>query len=90
MTSIDAREAVGDGMGGGTGFAVPPGMMRAVVLGSLIGMVAAFALVGGGMYIAGMGGSGALAVGGMAAFWGGLGFGSMIGGVWNMIRNEEH
>jgi hypothetical protein len=86
MTSIDAREAVGDG----TGFAVPPGMMRAVVLGSLIGIVAAFALVGGGMYIAGMGGSGALAVGGMAAFWGGLGFGSMIGGVWNMIRNEEH
>ncbi|MBN2622202.1 MAG: hypothetical protein JXA83_02480 [Acidimicrobiales bacterium] len=89
MTSIDAREAVGEGVGG-SGFAAPPGMMRAVVLGSLIGIVAAFAFVGGGMYLAGMGTSGALAVGGMAAFWGGLGFGSMFGGVWNMTRNEEH
>jgi hypothetical protein len=31
----------------------------------------------------------ALGIGGMAAFWGGLGFGSMLGGTVHLVRNDE-
>jgi hypothetical protein len=66
-----------------------PGTLRAVARGSLTGVVAALALVGGALYLSGHGAAVALGIGGMAAFWGGLGFGSMIGGTLHVIRHSS-
>ena len=52
--------------------------------------VVALVLVGGALLLAGEGMSAALAIGGMAAIWGGLGFGSMFGGVRHMTKHGEH
>lgn len=68
----------------------PPGLLRSVALGSVVGVVIALVLVGGALLVAGEGMSAALAIGGMAAIWGGLGFGSMFGGVRHMTKYEEH
>lgn len=67
-----------------------PGILRAVAYGSAVGVVLALVLVGGALLLAGEGMSAALAIGGMAAIWGGLGFGSMFGGVRYMTKYEEH
>jgi hypothetical protein len=66
-----------------------PGILRAVAIGSAIGMVLALALVGGGLLLAGRGSGVALGVGGVAAFWGGLGFGSMLGGTLFLVHQFE-
>lgn len=67
----------------------PPGTLRSVVIGSVVGVVAGFAFVAGGMVLDGFSGSESLAVGGMGALWGGLGFGSMFGGVMHLTRLEK-
>jgi hypothetical protein len=66
-----------------------PGTLRAIAVGSAIGAVAAMAGVGGALSLAGYDASVALGIGGMAAFWGGLGFGSMLGGTVHLVRNDE-
>jgi hypothetical protein len=66
-----------------------PGLLRAVAVGSGIGAVAAMVAVGGALVLSGHGSSAALGIGGMAAFWGGLGFGSMLGGVLHLQSAEE-
>jgi len=66
-----------------------PGTLRAVALGSAIGAVAALAGVGGALALSGHSASFALGVGGMAAFWGGLGFGSMLGGTVHLVRHSD-
>lgn len=68
----------------------PPGLLRAVAFGCVAGVVVALVLVGGALLLAGEGMSAALAIGGMAAIWGGLGFGSMFGGVRHMTKHGEH
>ena len=65
-----------------------PRTLRAVVRGSLIGVVVAFTGVGGSLYLSGHDAGVALGIGGMAAFWGGLGFGSMLGGTLHLIRHS--
>jgi hypothetical protein len=69
--------------------AAPPGTLRAVAIGAAIGVVLAFVVVGGALLLTGQGTSAALAVGGMAALWGGLGFGSMFGGVRHLTQHED-
>jgi hypothetical protein len=66
-----------------------PGTLRAVALGSLIGVVLAFAGVAGALLVSGKGTATALGIGAMAAFWGGLGFGSMLGGTLHLVRATE-
>lgn len=66
-----------------------PGLLRAVAVGSGIGAVAAMIAVGGALVLSGQGSSAALGIGGMAAFWGGLGFGSMLGGVVHLQGLQE-
>lgn len=66
----------------------PPGTLRSVVVGSIVGVVGGFAFVAGGMVLDGFSGAEALAVGGMGALWGGLGFGSMFGGVMHLTKLE--
>ena len=65
-----------------------PGLLRAVAVGSGIGAVAAMIAVGGALVLSGHGSPAALGIGGMAAFWGGLGFGSMLGGVVHLQAHE--
>jgi hypothetical protein len=59
----------------------PPGLLRAVAIGSLVGIVLAMLAVTGALLVGGSSTSEAVGIGAMAAFWGGLGFGSMVGGV---------
>ncbi len=66
-----------------------PGTLRAVAVGSLIGVLLAFVAVAGTLYLTGKGTATALGIGGMAAFWGGLGFGSMLGGTLHLVRSTE-
>ena len=65
-----------------------PGTLRAVVRGALIGVVVALTVVGGSLFVTGHGAGVALGIGGMAAFWGGLGFGTMLGGTLHLIRHS--
>ena len=65
-----------------------PGTLRAVVRGSLIGVVVALTGISGPLYLSGHGAGVAFGIGGMAAFWGGLGFGSMLGGTLHLIRHS--
>jgi hypothetical protein len=67
-----------------------PGVLRAVAIGAALGVVLALVGVGGGLLLAGQSMSAALAIGGMAAIWGGLGFGSMFGGVRHLTRPDQH
>lgn len=89
MTTTQVSAANGLAQGGPDGRSAPPGLLRAVAIGAAVGVVAAFVFVGGGMLLAGFADTASLAVGGMAAFWGGLGFGSMFGGVMFLTRHEE-
>ena len=66
-----------------------PGTLRAVAVGAAIGVVLAFAGVAGALFASGSGSATALGVGGVAAFWGGLGFGSMLGGTLHLVRYTE-
>jgi hypothetical protein len=65
------------------------GMGRSILLGSVIGAVAAFGGVFGAIALWCHDTSTAFGVGGMAAFWGGLGFGSMLGGTMHLMRHSD-
>jgi len=65
------------------------GLARAFVVGSLIGFVVVFVLFGGLTLAAGMGIGAALGVGSFTAFWGGPGFGGMMGAVLHHSRVES-
>lgn len=64
------------------------GLVRAFVKGSIIGFVAVFVLLGGMTLAAGMGIAAALGLGAFTAFWGGPGFGGMMGAVLHYSRTE--
>lgn len=83
-TILESSPTVGDAHAGSE----PPGLLRAVTIGSAIGVVATFIAVAGALLLAGQQLSAALGIGGMSAFWGGLGFGSMLGGVTHLSRQE--
>lgn len=59
----------------------PPGLGRSLIIGSIIGVVASFVGVTVGMLAAGIEWSSSIGLGLFIAFWGGLGFGTMVGGV---------
>jgi hypothetical protein len=64
------------------------GLARAFVRGSIVGFVATFVLLGGMTLAVGMGVGAALGVGAFTAFWGGPGFGGMMGAVLHYSRAE--
>lgn len=64
------------------------GLVQAFVKGSIVGFVAVFVLLGGMTLAAGMGIAAALGVGAFTAFWGGPGFGGMMGAVLHYSRTE--
>ncbi|MGQ0434351.1 MAG: hypothetical protein ACT452_18350 [Microthrixaceae bacterium] len=59
-----------------------------MAIGSVIGVVATLIGVAGTLLLDGRQLSVALGIGGMSAVWGGLGFGSMLGGVIHVSRHE--
>ncbi|MCB0988496.1 MAG: hypothetical protein H6519_01445 [Microthrixaceae bacterium] len=67
-----------------------PGMGRAVAMGGLVGAVLAFIATTVGMIGAGAETGAAVGLGLFIAFWGGLGFGTMVGGVTWVSQHEEH
>lgn len=71
-------------------WAEPVGLLRSVVLGALTGIVLSFTGTLGGMLAAGAELESALGIAVFVAFWGGLGFGTMVGGVTWVSANEEH
>lgn len=64
------------------------GLFRAFLAGSLIGFIGVFLVLGGITYGVGMGLGPAIGVGLFAAFWGGPGFGGMMGAVLHHSRND--
>lgn len=62
-------------------WAEPPGLGRTVAVGSIIGVVVSFVGVTIGVLALGVEGGSAIGIGLFVAFWGGLGFGTMVGGV---------
>ncbi len=66
------------------------GMGKAFIMGSVIGFVASFTLFGGVALAAGLGTGAALGIGAFTAFWGGPGFGGMMGAVLHFSRTTEH
>lgn len=71
------------------GWRDPPGMGRILVASSAIGVVLSLVLITIGMMAAGQVWQSSLALGVFIAFWGGLGFGSMVGGVVYLTRIEK-
>jgi hypothetical protein len=59
-----------------------------ILTGVAIGVVVSFLGVGGGLLASGSSMSTAIGLGAFVAFWGGLGFGAMLGGVAYAIRVE--
>lgn len=59
----------------------PPGLGRSLIVGSMIGVGVSFVAVTVGMLAAGVEWSSSVGLGLFVAFWGGLGFGTMVGGV---------
>lgn len=66
-----------------------PGTLRACAVGAAVGCVLAMAGVGGGLWFSTHSAGMAVGVGAMAAFWGGLGFGTMLGGTIYLIRHTD-
>lgn len=66
------------------------GLAKAVALGSLVGVVVSFVAVLLAMVAGGYGWGVGLGLAAFTAFWGGLGFGSMVGGVIYLSAHEEH
>jgi hypothetical protein len=62
-------------------WASPPGLGRCLAIGSGIGVVLAFALITVLSVLGGIESGAAIGFGLFVALWGGLGFGSMMGGV---------
>lgn len=65
-------------------------LVRAFLKGSIIGSVLVFVLLGGLALALGMGIGPALGVGAFTAFWGGPGFGGMMGAVMRYSRAQSH
>jgi hypothetical protein len=61
-------------------------MVRSFVVGSLLGFVAVFSVAGAISLLAGTGWGPALGVASFAGFWGGPGFGGMLGAVMGAER----
>lgn len=61
-------------------------------MGATIGVIASLVGVGGALWLSGTQAMSAIALGLFVAFWGGLGFGCMIGGViWaTKVENSTH
>jgi hypothetical protein len=66
-----------------------PGTLRACAVGAAVGSVLAMCGVGGGLWLSTHSVTVAIGVGAMAAFWGGLGFGAMLGGTIHLIRHTD-
>ncbi len=66
-----------------------PAAVRAFATGTLIGVVVVGTFCGGITALFGGGWAGALAVGAFCAFWGGPGFGGMMGFVVHQARAEK-
>ncbi len=67
----------------------PVGLLRSIVVGAIIGVVIAMVGVTVGMLAADIEWQSAVGLGVFVAFWGGLGFGTMVGGVvW--VSKHEH
>ena len=66
-----------------------PGILHAVAVGCAIGAVSVFIGIGGATYLSQHDLGGALALGGMSAFWGGLGFGAMLGGTLHVVWHSD-
>lgn len=70
----------------------PPGLGRSLIVGSTVGVILSFVGVTIGMLAVDVELSSALGLGLFVAFWGGLGFGTMIGGVvyaFGLEQNEH-
>ena len=59
----------------------PPGLGRHVIIGSTVAFALSFPLIAIGAMLLGQQWQGAVALSLFASIWGGLGFGSMVGGV---------
>lgn len=66
------------------------GLAKSVAFGSLIGVVLSFFSVLLAMGVAGYGWGPGAGLAAFTAFWGGLGFGSMVGGVTYLSSLEDH
>ena len=66
------------------------GLAKSVAVGSLIGVVVSFFVVLLAMGLAGYGWGPGAGLAAFTAFWGGLGFGSMVGGVTYLSSLEDH
>lgn len=64
------------------------GIVRAFVVGALVGCVATFTFFVAMSLILGLGLGPAIGIGAFTAFWGGPGFGGMMGAVLRYSRNE--
>ncbi len=65
-----------------------PGTLRSIVIGCTIGAGGVFAGVAGVLYLNQHDLALAVGLGAMSAFWGGLGFGAMLGGTIHLVRHE--
>jgi hypothetical protein len=65
------------------------GIVRAFVVGALVGCVATFMFFCSMSLILGLGLGPAIGIGAFTAFWGGPGFGGMMGAVLRYSRNES-
>lgn len=66
----------------------PPGLGRHVMIGSLVGIALSFPLIAIGAMLLGQQWQSAGALALFASLWGGMGFGSMVGGVIYASRLE--
>lgn len=66
------------------------GLGRAYVLGSAIGFVAVFVVCGGIALLGGVEPGAALGAAAFTGFWGGPGFGGMMGAVLHLERSSGH
>jgi len=65
------------------------GVIRAFVIGSIVGCVAVFVVFAGLALVAGLGTPAAVGIGLLTACFGGPGFGGMVGAVLHQSRHED-
>lgn len=66
-----------------------PAAVRAFIVGTLIGMIVVGGFCAGTIWLLGGEAGGALAVGAVCAFWGGPGFGGMMGFIVHQDRTQR-